>query len=370
MPLSIENYKEEVLCDMVLMETRPILLGRPWQLDRKVTHKGYTNCLSFIYNKLKITLTPLSPKQVCKDQIKMRKEFTNIFPNEVPHGLPPLRGIEHQIDLVPGCPILNRPVYRTNPEEINEIQRQVNELLYPILRLDYMLDELFGSCMFTKIDLKSGYNQIRKKEGDEWKIAFKTKYGLYEWLVMPFGLTNAPGTFMSKTLDKHVEYLHVALNVLRGNKLYGNFKKCSFCLEFVMFLGFTDDVHEKAFNLLKDKLTNAPMFCLPNFDKAFEIKCDASSIGIGVVLMQASKPIAYFNEKLSGAVLNYSTYDKELYALMRTLQSKLQKRHAKWLEFIEMFPYVIKYKKVPTNEHANLDGKQKAESIKELHAKF
>ncbi|RDX67731.1 hypothetical protein CR513_53353, partial [Mucuna pruriens] len=72
-PFAIENYKDEVLCDVVLMEARHILLDHPWQLDRKVTHKGYTNCLSFIYNKLKITLTSLSPKQVCEDQIRMRK---------------------------------------------------------------------------------------------------------------------------------------------------------------------------------------------------------------------------------------------------------------------------------------------------------
>jgi hypothetical protein len=124
------------------------------------------------------------------------------------------------------------------------------------------------------------------------------------------------------------------------------------------------DVHEKAFNLLKDKLTNAPLLCLPNFDKPFEIECDASGVGIGAVLMQDSKPIAFFSEKLNGAALNYSTYDKELYALVRALQiwqhylwarefvihsdhqslkflksqGKLQKRHAKWLEFIEMFP--------------------------------
>ena len=129
-------------------------------------------------------------------------------------------------------------------------------------------------------------------------------------------------------------------------------------------------MHEKAFNTLKDKLINAPLLCLPNFDKVFEIECDASGIGIGAVLMQDSKPIAYFSEKLSGAALNYPTYDKELYALVRTLQTwqhylwpkefiihsdheslkylksqgKLNKRHAKWLEFIETFPYMIKYK--------------------------
>ncbi|RDY10242.1 Retrovirus-related Pol polyprotein from transposon 17.6, partial [Mucuna pruriens] len=199
-----------------------------------------------------------------------------------------------------------------------------------------------------------------------------------------------------------------------------------------------DDVHEKAINLLKDKLINASLLCLPNFDKAFEIECDAFSVGIEDVLMQESKPIAYFSEKLSGTTLNYSTYDKELYALVRTLQiwqhylwprefvnfdhqslkflksqGKLQKTHAKWLEFIEMFPYVIKYKNgkenivadalsrryalltslqtkllgfeiiknfftplspldiltLLTNKYANLDGKQKADFVRKLHAK-
>uniref|UniRef100_A0A151UGY1 Retrovirus-related Pol polyprotein from transposon 17.6 n=1 Tax=Cajanus cajan TaxID=3821 RepID=A0A151UGY1_CAJCA len=70
-------------------------------------------------------------------------------------------------------------------------------------------------------------------------------------------------------------------------------------------------MHEKAFNLLKDRLTNAPLLCLPNFDKAFEIKCDASGIGIGDVLMQDSKLISYFSEKYSGVALNYPTYDKK-----------------------------------------------------------
>ncbi|KAJ9536652.1 hypothetical protein OSB04_un000201 [Centaurea solstitialis] len=435
------------------------------------------------------------------------QEFEDLFSEEVPDGLPPTRGIEHQVDFVPGASIPNKPAYRTSPEETKELQRQVEELLekgwiresmspcavpvllvpkkdgswrmcvdcrainnitvkyrHPIPRLDDMLDELYGANLFSKIDLKSGYHQIRMKEGDEWKTAFKTKHGLYEWLVMPFGLTNAPSTFMrlmnhvlrdfigkfvvvyfddiliySKSLDDHLEHLTSVLSVLRKEKLFANMKKCTFCTNHVVFLGYVvssqgisvdeekvkaiqdwptpknvsevrsfhglasfyrrfvknfstlaspltkvikknvgfkwGKEQEQAFEQLKFQLTHAPLLSLPNFDKTFEIECDASGVGIGAVLMQEGKPLAYFSEKLNGATLNYPTYDKEMYALVRALktwqhylwakefvihsdheslkflkgQHKLNKRHARWIEFLETFPYVIRYKKGKEN---------------------
>ncbi|KAK1565991.1 hypothetical protein QYE76_007788, partial [Lolium multiflorum] len=347
-------------------------------------------------------------------------EFSDVFPEEVPAGLPPLRGIEHQIDLIPGASLPNRAPYRTNPEETKEIQKQVQALLdkgyirislspcavpvilvpkkdgtcrmcvdcrainnitiryrHPIPHLEDMLDELSGAAVFSNIDLRSGYHQIRMKEGDEWKTAFKTNFGLYEWLVMPFGLTNAPSTFMrlmnhvlrnfigkfvvvyfddiliySRNESDHTMHIRHVLQVLRDNQLYGNLEKCTFCKDKVIFLGYVVSKHgvevdvskieaiqnwptpmnvsqgvafegaaqDHAFDELKRLLTSAPLLALPDFNKQFEIECDASGIGIGGVLMQEGRPIAYFSEKLSGAKLNYPIYDKELYVLIRVLE--------------------------------------------------
>jgi hypothetical protein len=302
------------------------------------------------------------------------------------------------------------------------------------------------------------------KLGDEWKIAFKTKFGLYEWLVMGFGLTNAPSTFMrlmnevlypfigkfvviyfddiliySKSLNEHIEHLRAIFCALREAHLFAHLEKCTFCTDRVAFLGYVvtpqgievDEMkieaikswpipttltqlqsflglagfyrcfvrdfstiaaplndltnkgvsfrwgaaQDQAFHTLIDKLTHGPLLQLPDIGKTFELECDAGGIGIGCVLLQEGKHVAYFSEKLSGPSLNYSTYEKELYALVRVLetwqhyiwpkefviyfdheslkhirgQAKLNKCHAKWVEFIETFPYIIKHKKGKDN---------------------
>ncbi|XP_016733639.1 uncharacterized protein [Gossypium hirsutum] len=123
-PFSIGKDEDEVICDVVPMHASHLLLGRPCQFDPKVIHDGYTNRHTFKHNGRNITLALLTPKQVFEDQ-----EFQEVFPDEMPNGLSPFRGIEHQIDFIPGATIPNRPAYRSNPEETKELQRQVEELM-------------------------------------------------------------------------------------------------------------------------------------------------------------------------------------------------------------------------------------------------
>lgn len=239
--------------------------------------------------------------------------------------------------------------------------RAVNKItigyLFPIPRLDDLLDQLHGATTFSKIDLRSGYHQIRMREGDEWKTAFKTRDGLYEWMVMPFGLSNAPSTFMqlmnfvfktfigrfvvvyfddiliySKSQEEHLIHLKEVFQLLREQKLYANLKKCEFFTNSLIFLGYvvssegmkmdpskieailnwpipqtlhdirsfhglasfyccfiknfssiiapiteclkggsfkwTNDA-EKSFGLIKQKVTNAPILSLPDFNQVF-----------------------------------------------------------------------------------------------------
>jgi hypothetical protein len=233
-------------------------------------------------------------------------EYPDVFPDDLP-GMPPDRDIEFIIELQPGtAPISKRP-YRMPPNELAELKIQLQDLLdkgyihpsaspwgcpalfvkkkdnslrlcvdyhplnavtiknkYPLPHIDILFDQLAGAKVFSKIDLRSGYHQIKIRSSDIPKKPFSTRYGLYKYLVMSFGLTNAPAYFMylmnyvfmqeldqfvvvfiddilfySKNPEDHAKHLHSILQRLRDHHLYAKFSKCEFWLDTVKFLGHT-----------------------------------------------------------------------------------------------------------------------------------
>ena len=271
--------------------------------------------------------------------------------------------------------------------DYRELNKVTIKNRYPLPRIDDLLDQLQGAAVFSKIDLRSGYHQLKVKDQDVLKTAFRTRYGHFEFLVMPFGLTNAPAAFMdmmnkifrpyldnfvvvfiddiliySKNKEEHRHHLSMALTILKDQKLYAKLSKCEFWLEEVKFLGhvissrgvavdpskieaitnwqrptsvheirsflglagyyrrfvegfsrlsgpltaltkknvkFTwNDKCETSFLELKKRLTTAPVLTLPEPLKSFVVYSDASKAGLGCVLMQEGKVVAYASRQL------------------------------------------------------------------------
>ncbi|GJV00283.1 putative reverse transcriptase domain-containing protein [Tanacetum coccineum] len=196
-----------------------------------------------------------SKKKQLQD-VPIVKNFPEVFPEDLP-GLPPTRQVEFHIDLVPGAAPVARAPYRLAPSEMKELADQLQELSDKgFIRLYVLL----------KIDLRSGYHQLRVREEDVSKTAFRTRYGHYEFQVMPFGLTNAPAVFMdlmnrvckpyldkfvivfiddiliySKNKQEHEEHLKIILELLKKEELYAKFSKCEFWIPKVQFLGHVID---------------------------------------------------------------------------------------------------------------------------------
>ncbi|GJV16191.1 putative reverse transcriptase domain-containing protein [Tanacetum coccineum] len=269
------------------------------------------------------------------EDIPVVKEFSDVFPKDLP-GLPPIRQVEFQIDLILGAAPVVRTPYRLAPSEMQEI--------------DDLFDQLQGSSVYSKIDLRSGYHQLRVRDEDIPKTAFTTRYEHYEFQVMPFGLTNAPAVFMDLINQEHSNHLRIILELLRKEKLYANFSKCDFWIRIVQFIGYLIDnqgLHvdpakievvknwtsptipteknkkyiwgeeqESAFQLLKQKLCESLILALPEGNNDFVIYCYASLHGLGAVLMQREKVIAYVSRRLKPHKENYTTHDLELGAVV------------------------------------------------------
>lgn len=265
------------------------------------------------YNKNEpcyLAVTRLESDQEGKEKVpkvieNVLEEFKDVMPKELPKKLPPRREVDHEIELEPGSKPPAKAPYRMPPPELEELRRQLKDLLdagyirpskapygapvlfqrkkdgslrmcidyralnkvtvknkYPIPLIADLFDQLGKARYFSKLDLRSGYYQVRIAEGDEAKTTCVTRYGSYEFLVMPFGLTNAPATFCtlmnklfhpyldkfvvvylddiviySKTMEEHVAHLKQVFQVLRENELYVKLEKCSFAQEEVEFLG-------------------------------------------------------------------------------------------------------------------------------------
>ncbi|GJY04783.1 putative reverse transcriptase domain-containing protein [Tanacetum coccineum] len=331
------------------------------------------------------------------EDIPVVREFPKVFPKNLP-GLPPVRQVEFQIDLILGAAPVARAPYRLAPSEMQELSDQLQELAdrdrsfrmcidyrelnkltvkncYPLLRIDDLFDQLQGSSVYSKIDLRSGYHQLRVRDEEIPKTIFRTRYEHYEFYVIPFGLTNAPAVFIdlmnrvykpyldkfvivflndiliySHNKEEHADHLRIILELIKKEKLYAKFSKCDFWISIVQFLGHVIDsqgIHvdtakieavknwaspttpteknkkyiwgenqESAFQLLKQKLCEAPILALPERNDDFVVYYDASHQGLGAVLMQREKVITYASRQLKPHEENYTTHDLELGAVV------------------------------------------------------
>ncbi|GJS80213.1 putative reverse transcriptase domain-containing protein [Tanacetum coccineum] len=324
-------------------------------------------------------------------KIVVVRDFSEVFPDDL-SGLPPVQEIEFRIELILGA----TPVANSSPWGASVLfgkkkdgsfrmcidYRELNKLTvknrYPLPRIDDLFDQLQRSQFFLKIDLRSGYHQLRVQEDDIPKTAFRTRYGHFEFTVIPFGLTNAPAVFMdlmnrvcrpyldkfvivfiddiliySKTREEHVKHLSLVLKLVKKEKLFAKFSKCEFWLREVQFLRHMingNRIHVdpskievvknwkalrtptevrlflglagyyrrfiENFSKMAKSLTILTQKSLLDGPKDFVVYCDASGIELGCALMQRSKVMAYVSSQLKIHEKNYTTHDLELGAVL------------------------------------------------------
>ncbi|KAA0031895.1 ty3-gypsy retrotransposon protein [Cucumis melo var. makuwa] len=374
------------------------------------------------------------------------RDYPDVFPEELP-GLPPHREVEFAIELEPGTVPISRAPYRMAPAELKELKVQLQELLdkgfirpsvspwgapvlfvkkkdgsmrlcidyrelnkvtvknrYPLPRIDDLFDQLQGATVFSKIDLRSGYHQLRIKDEDVPKTAFRSRYGHYEFIVMSFGLTNAPAVFMDlmnrvfrEFLDTFVSFLgHVVskagvsvdpakIEAVTGwtrpstvsevrsflglagyyRRFVGNFSRIATPLTQLTRKGAPfvwSKACEDSFQNLKQKLVTAPVLTVPDGSGSFVIYSDASKKGLGCVLMQQGKVVAYASRQLKSHEQNYSTHDLELAAVVFALKIW---RHYLYGEKIQIFTDHKSLKYFFTQKELNMRQRRWLELVKD-----
>ncbi|GJV29499.1 putative reverse transcriptase domain-containing protein [Tanacetum coccineum] len=292
------------------------------------------------------------------EDVPIVRDFLEVFPEDF-LGLPPTRQVEFQIDLVPGAAPVARAPYRLAPSEMKELSKQLQELSdkgfirpssspwgAPVLFVKKKDESFWISSVYSKIDLRSGYHQLRVREEDIPKTAFRTRYGHYEFQVMPFGLTNAPAD-----KKEHEEHLKAILKLLKKEELYAKFSKCEFWIP-----------KEAAFQTLKNKLCSASILALPQGAENFIVYCDVSHKGLGAVLMQNEKIWRHY---LYGTKCMMFIDYKSLQHILDQKELNMRQRH--WLELLSDYDCEIRYH--PGKANVVADALSRIERIKPLRVR-
>ncbi|GKA57435.1 putative reverse transcriptase domain-containing protein [Tanacetum coccineum] len=398
------------------------------------------------------------------EDIPVVREFPEVFTEDLP-GLPPVRQVEFQIDLIPGATPVAQASYRLAPSEMQELSDQLQELAdrgfirpstspwgapilfvkkkdesfrmcidyrelnklivknrYPLPRIDDLFDQLQGSSVYTKIDLRSGYHQLRVKDEDIPKTAFRMRYRHYEFQVMPFGLTNTPAVFMDLTnyvckpyLDKfvivfiddiliysrnkeeHADHLRIILELLKKEKLYAKFSKCDFWISIVQFLRHM--INSQGIHVDPAKIEVVKNWASPTTPTEVRQFLGLAGYyrrfikGLRAVLLQREKVIAYASRQLKPHEENYTTHDLELGAVVFALkiwrhylygtkctvftdhkslqhildQKELNMRQRRWLELLADYDCEICYH--PGKANVVADSLSRKERIRPLRVR-